>query len=41
MEGYGQFFCGFSLLLVPLFEVRNINVAGAVYCGCGFLLLGW
>lgn len=39
MEGYGQFFCGFSLLLVPLFDVKNINAAGATYCGFALLLL--
>lgn len=40
MEGYGQFFCGISLLVVPLFDVRNINAAGAVYCAIGVILLG-
>lgn len=40
MQGYGHLFCGISLVLVPLFKVRNISAAGAVYCACGLLLLG-
>jgi len=39
MEGYGQLFCGLSLLLVPLFKVLNIHAAGAIYCFAGMLLL--
>jgi hypothetical protein len=39
MEGYGQLFCGISLLLVPLFKVANLNAAGAAYCLAALLLL--
>ncbi len=40
MEGYGQFFCGLSLLIVPLFDVKNINAAGSIYCAFAVVLLG-
>jgi hypothetical protein len=40
MEGYGQFFCAISLLLVPLFKVANIHAAGSVYCLIAMILLG-
>lgn len=39
MEGCGQLFCGLSLLLVPLFQVRNIHAAGAAYCFAAMLML--
>jgi hypothetical protein len=40
MEGYGQFFCGISLLIVPLIAVESINIIGAIYCALGVILLG-
>lgn len=41
VEGFGLFFSGISLLLLPLWGVDSINVTAACYCGiAAFLLLG-
>lgn len=39
VEGYGMFFCGISLLLLPLWGVEQINLVAACYCGAAILLL--
>jgi succinate-acetate transporter protein len=41
VEGYGLFFSGISLILIPAFGISNIHIVGACYCSiAAFLLLG-
>lgn len=39
VEGYGMFFCGISLLLLPFWGIEQINLVAACYCGAAILLL--
>jgi hypothetical protein len=39
MEGFGQFACGVSIIIVPTFGVQNIHIAGCVYCCLAALIL--
>jgi hypothetical protein len=39
MEGFGQFGCGISIILVPTFGIARIHIAGAIYCFVAAILL--
>jgi hypothetical protein len=39
VEGFGMFFSGISLLLLPFWGIEEINLVAACYCGAAALLL--
>jgi hypothetical protein len=39
MEGIGQLFCGFSMVLIPGIGVINMHYAASIYCGLAAILL--
>ncbi len=39
VEGYGLFFSGISLLLLPFWGISEINLVAACYCGAALALL--